>query len=268
MNSTIIDFGFISIKWYSVLILISILIGMFLIEKEANKFNIDKDLLYNLIFGVIISGIIGARIYYVIFNLDYYLHNIIDIIKIWEGGLAIHGAIIFAFIFTYFYSKKHNINIIHIIDLMIPSLMVGQIIGRWGNFFNSEAHGMQVSLEFLEKIHIPKFIIDGMNINGVYYHPTFLYESMWNLIGLLIIIFIIRKIKIIKVGDITSFYLIWYSIIRFYIEALRTDSLIVFNFKIAQIVSIILFIIGLIMFIYNRVNKNTKQYYEIEYGDD
>ncbi len=258
MNSNIIEFGFISIKWYSVLILLAILIGIKLVEKEAVKLNIDKDILYNLIFGVIISGIIFARLYYVIFNLDYYLNHVIDIFKIWEGGLAIHGAIIGGVLYTIYYTKKHNINTMQMIDIFIPALILGQVIGRWGNFFNKEAHGPVVSLTFLQNIHLPKFIIDGMNINGVYYHPTFLYESMWNLLGFIIIIFIIKKLKNIKIGDVTGFYLIWYSIIRFAIEKMRTDSLMFMNLKVAQIISIVLFVIGIILIIKNRiVNKRT-----------
>lgn len=260
MDGTLINLGFISIKWYSILILISILIGIKILESESNKFNLNKEYLYNLIFGVVIFGIIGARIYYVIFNLDYYSKNLIDIFKVWQGGLAIHGAILGGVIYTIYYTKKYKLNTIHIIDLFIPALILGQIVGRWGNFFNKEAHGLKTSLEYLNSLHLPKFIIDGMNIDGAYYLPTFLYESLWNLLGLIIIIFIIRRLKNIKVGDITGFYLIWYSFIRFFIEGLRTDSLMLGDFRVAQIISIILFITGVILIIKNRVDKNSKLY--------
>ena len=265
MNTTVIDLGFISIKWYSILILVSLLIGIKILEREASRFNLNKDFLYNLIFGVVISGIISARIYYVIFNMDYYSKNLLDIFKIWEGGLAIHGAILGGVIYTTYYTKKYKLNTMHIIDLFIPALILGQIIGRWGNFFNKEAHGQATSLEFLNNLHLPKFIIDGMNINGIYYQPTFLYESLWNLIGLIIIIFIIKKLKNIKVGDITGFYLIWYSIVRFFIESLRTDSLMLFDIKVAKLVSIILFIFGVIIIFRNRINKNSKYYNKQDY---
>ena len=145
--------------------------------------------------------------------------------------------------------------------------MIGQVIGRWGNFFNGEAHGSVTTLSYLKSLHLPDFVIEGMKINGIYYHPTFLYESMWNLIGLLIIIFIIRNIKKLKVGDITGFYFIWYSLIRFFIESLRTDSLMLFNFKVARIISIILFIVGLILIINNRINKNKKYYNNVNYSN-
>lgn len=265
MNGILIDLGFISIKWYSVLIAFSILIGIFILERGINKFNLNKDTLYNLIFGVVICGIIGARIYYVLFNISYYSKNIIEIFEVWNGGLAIHGAILGGIIYIIYFTKKNQLNTIHIIDMFVPVLLLGQIIGRWGNFFNMEAHGGVTTLEFLKSLNLPNFIINGMNINGNYYHPTFLYESVWNLIGLIIIIFLIKKIKNLKVGDITGFYLIWYSSARFIIEGMRTDSLLFLNFKIAQIISIILFIVGVIFIARNRLKKEIEYYNRVNY---
>ncbi len=159
---------------------------------------------------------------------------------------------------------------IRITDICVPSLLFAQAVGRWGNFFNQEAHGAATSLEHLKALHLPQFIINGMNINGIYYEPTFLYESILCLIGFITILFI-RRGKYTKVGTVTSFYLMYYSVVRFFIESMRTDSLMLGGFKVAQIVSIILFLIGLgnIMLIsrkskfedlYNNVYKNEMRF--------
>ena len=135
-------------------------------------------------------------------------------------------------------------------DMASVGLITGQIIGRWGNFFNGEAHGPATTLEFLQKLHLPDFIIKGMYINGTYYHPTFLYESVWNLIGLIIML-IIRRTKRIKIGQISGFYMIWYGIGRFMIESLRTDALMFKDFRVAQVASIILIVVGIIFVLMN-----------------
>ena len=201
-----------------------------------------------MFFYLVIISILGARIYYCIFNLDYYGKNLIDIFKIWEGGLAIHGGIIAGFIFICFYSKKKKLNLIELLDIFAPALALGQCIGRWGNFFNQEAFGSEATLSTLKNLHIPNFIIDGMYIDGAYHHPTFLYESLGCLI-IFIILVIIRNRKHTKEGQVAGIYLILYGIIRFFIESLRTDSLMFFNFKMAQIVSIIMILIGIYLFI-------------------
>ncbi len=246
----------INIYWYSICILIGVILAYILITKESKKHNIDKDIISDLIFYTLIVGILGARIYYVIFNLDYYMQNPIDIIKIYNGGLAIHGGIIFGVLFVYFFTKKKKLNFVKILDICAPAVILAQAIGRWGNFFNKEAHGSIVLIEKLKSMHIPKFIIDGMYIDGNYYYPTFYFESIWCIIGFIILMFI-RKNKNVKIGVQIGFYLIWYSIGRFFIEALRTDSLMLFNLKMAQIVSIIGVIIGIILII---LSKNKEKY--------
>ena len=248
MNDVLIDLGFITIKWYSVLMLIALLLGIFIINREAKRFNINDNFITNLLFWTIIIGIIGARLYYVIFEWDYYSAHPTEILKIWEGGIAIHGAIIFGTLFIIFYTKKYKISTLKITDIIVPALCLGQVIGRWGNFFNGEAHGPETTFAFLNSLHLPQFIIDGMNINGKYFQPTFLYESLWNLICFILLI-VLRRRKHLKIGTLTSIYLMWYSVGRFFIEGLRTDSLMLGEFRIAQIISIVLFIIGFIIFI-------------------
>ena len=262
---SVISLGPINISLYSLCILVGIILAFILIRKESKRFNIKDDFISNLIFWCVIYGIVGARIYYVLFNLDYYLHSPIEIIKVWNGGLAIHGGIIAGLITLIYFCKKEKISIIKILDISCIGLIVGQACGRWGNFFNMEAYGSEVTRGFLENLHLPEFIINGMHIGGHYYHPTFLYESLFCVLGLIIML-LIRRIPKIKQGMIISFYLVWYGILRYFIEALRTDSLMLGNIKVAQLVSILFILLGIIGFIlsiikkidYNKIEKNIK----------
>lgn len=254
-------FGY-DIRWYSLLILIGVVIGYFLISIETKRFKISSDFMFNMFFWTLIIGIAGARLYYVIFNWDYFGSHVGEIWQLWEGGLAIHGGVILGILTIWIYSKKQGIRLARILDIFAPSLLLAQAIGRWGNFFNSEAYGVATTLKHLKSLHIPDFIINGMYINNVYYTPTFFYESIWCLIGFIIII-IFRGKKFTKVGQTTAFYLVWYSFGRFFIESMRTDSLIFLGFKQAQIVSLIMLIIGVVLFIIT--SKKSK--YEDLYND-
>ncbi len=256
MNPIAIKIGIVSIYWYSIILVVAFLLGGLLALKEAKKRNIQTDVMIDYFFYLVPISLIGARLYYVIFNFSYYQENLIDIFKVWEGGLAIHGGVIAGLLVTYFYTKKKDIPLLKMTDIMVVSLILGQAIGRWGNFLNQEAYGPAISLSGLESLHIPKFIIDGMNIGGVYYQPTFLYESIWCLIGF-IIIYLIRRFKKNNVGEVTSYYLVWYGIGRLLIEGFRQDSLMLFDFKVAQIVSAIMILVGIIIFNYS-LNKNVK----------
>lgn len=247
MNNVIITINGFSIYWYSVIMLVAILVGGFIAIREAKKFDIPKEYMTNLFFYMIPIAYIGARIYYVLFNLDYYRQNMSEIYKIWEGGLAIHGGIILGLLWLIIYAKKYKIKPILMTDIVCVGLIIAQAIGRWGNFMNQEAHGGEVSLEFLQKLNLPEFIINGMHIDGVYYHPTFLYESVLCFIGFIFLI-IIRRRRHIKLGQTTSLYLMWYGAVRFYVESLRTDSLMFSEFRIAQVVSVVMFVSGFIMF--------------------
>ena len=263
MNPEIFRIGDFSIRWYSVLILVGIIIGFILAEREGKKFNLPKDFIFNLGFWVVIFGVIGARLYYVIFNFGMYKDNLIDIFKVWNGGLAIHGGIIAGLITLIIYCHINKVNFLRVADIVVPSLILAQAIGRWGNFFNGEAHGPVTTLANLENLHIPSFIIKGMNIDGIYYHPTFLYESLWCILGFILIIIIRKYYKYLKSGQLTCFYMMWYSIGRFLIESLRTDSLMLGDFKVAQLVSLLMFILGFIFFVYLCFNKLKKdQYYD------
>ena len=220
-----------------------------------------------MVFWTLIFGLIGARLYYVIFDWSYYSVNISEIWKVWNGGLAIHGGIIAGLLTILIYTKKYNLRVTRYLDFIVVGLIIGQSIGRWGNFFNSEAHGLATSLEHLQNLHIPEFIIDGMKINGVYYTPTFLYESIACLIGF-IVLCIVRRNKYTKVGTPTALYLIIYGIIRFFIERSRTDSLMFGGFKIAMIVSVVMIIIGVIMLIINSKKGKFEDLYNDKNNKD
>lgn len=264
MNPILIQIGNLKIYWYSVMILIGIILGSNLIIRENKKQNMSMTKISDMIFFSLIFGIIGARIYYVLFNISYYKNDLLSIFKFWEGGLAIHGGIIAGTIYIIIYTKKHSLNTLKIFDIFAPGIIIGQAIGRWGNFFNSEAHGPITTLEHLKNQHIPQFVINGMQINNQYYIPTFYYESLWCLAGLILIL-IIRRLSKIKNGQIVSIYLIWYGIGRFIIESLRTDSLMLNTLKQAQIISVLMIIVGIILIItsirnqpYNKENANAK----------
>jgi|SRR5574344_114009 phosphatidylglycerol:prolipoprotein diacylglycerol transferase len=260
MNPIIVSIGNFDLRWYSVLMLIAVIIGIYLIEREAIRFNVKKDFMFNMAFWAIIFGFLGARIYYVIFNFSSYSDNLIDIFKIWNGGLAIHGGIIAALLTIIVYCKKYNVRVIRYLDFIVVPLLLSQAIGRWGNFFNSEAHGVATTLEHLEALHLPTFIIKGMKIEGVYYTPTFLYESIACFI-LFIIFIIVRRSKYLKVGTMTALYLIGYGVIRFFIEMSRTDALMIGAFKIAQIVSIIMVTIGIVILMINARKSKFEDLY-------
>ena len=257
MNPILINLGFIQIRWYSVLILVAFVIGYFLVINRCKKKNISIELINDMCFYLIIVCILGARLYYCLFEMEYYSKHLIDIFKIWEGGLAIHGGIISGLIFLYFYTKKKKLNVLELIDIFAPALVLGQAIGRWGNFFNSEAFGPVTSLSTLKEIRIPDFIINGMYIDHAYHHPTFFYESVGCLI-IFIILIIVRNHKSIKDGQIVSIYFIGYGIIRFLIEGLRQDSLMFFNLKIAQVVSIMMILAGIFLYIKPYIIKKKK----------
>ena len=251
MDPVLFNIGKIEIRWYSILILVSFFVALFVVTREAKKFGIKSDFIFNMLFWTLVIGVVGASLYYVICDWAYFKDNVSEIFKVWHGGLAIHGGIIAGLITTIVYTKRYNLRTIRYLDFCVVGLIIGQAIGRWGNFFNSEAHGVATSLKHLEALHIPHFIIEGMKIDGVYYTPTFLYESVFCLIGFIILL-IVRRNKYTKVGDVTASYLIMYGIIRLFIETSRTDSLMFLGFKIAQLVSIVMILVGIILIAVNR----------------
>lgn len=248
MDRVFLEIGPITIYWYSIFILAAVLVGYNIIFNYSKKVGYKSSAIVDMLFYLVVWAIVGARLYYVIFNFSVYQDNLLEIFMLWKGGLAIYGAVIAGAIYIYYYCRKHELNFIKVLDIFSLSLLLGQAIGRWGNFFNSEAYGGITTYEAMHSLGIPEFIIRGMYIEGAYRQPTFLYESIWCLIGVSIL-FIIRKKYYTKEGQQIYFYLIWYGIGRFFIEGFRSDSLYIGTFRISQIVSIVMIIIGIIGYI-------------------
>lgn len=244
----------IDIYWYAILIVSAILIAFLILKINNKKCNIEyKDILDLSIFLIPIS-IICARLYYVIFDLEYFLENPSQIFNIRDGGLAIYGGIIGGVITCYVFCKKRNIRFLDLLDYLVPCLALGQAIGRWGNFVNIEAHGVQTDNLFRM----------GIIENGHYIevHPTFLYESICTFLIFIILMFMTKRRKF--AGELTYIYLILYSFERFFIEGLRTDSLMLFSLRISQVLSLVIFVFSCIMLIINitklrKMSKNEEK---------
>ncbi|HEA2711363.1 TPA: prolipoprotein diacylglyceryl transferase [Staphylococcus aureus] len=255
------NLGPLSVRWYGIIIAVGILLGYFVAQRALVKAGLHKDTLVDIIFYSALFGFIAARIYFVIFQWPYYVENPSEIIKIWHGGIAIHGGLIGGFLAGVIVCKVKNLNPFQIGDIVAPSIILAQGIGRWGNFMNHEAHGGPVSRAFLEQLHLPNFIIENMYINGQYYHPTFLYESIWDVAGFIILVNIRKHLKL---GETFFLYLTWYSIGRFFIEGLRTDSLMLTsNIRVAQLVSILLILISISLIVYRRIKYNPPLYSKV-----
>ena len=267
MSRVAIDLGFIQIYWYSIMIALGLLVGITVIIVEAKKQKMSEDDFINLVFGIVLWGIIGARLYYVLFSWEQYSNNLFEILEIWNGGLAIHGGLLFGGIYTIYYTKKRNMNLAKSMDIVAVGIIIGQAIGRWGNFFNQEAYGSVVSLEFLKGLHLPEFIIEGMKIGANYHHPTFLYESLWCIIGFVVLL-IIRRLRYVHTGQIAGSYFIWYGLGRFIIEGLRTDSLMLGSFKVAQIVSALMIITGIVIIVIKQRKSRFDDPYNVREESD
>lgn len=247
-------FGF-EVMWYGILIGFGIVLAFILAYKNAKKKGLNFDVLIDIFLVSFPCAIIGARAYYVIFEWSNYKDDLLSIFNIRQGGLAIHGGLIGAFLAAFIYTRIKKIKFLEYADLVAPSIILAQAVGRWGNFMNSEAHGDVVSKEFILKF--PKFIQDGMYINGQYYNPTFLYESIWDILVCIILVAILYKVKKGYEGVVISSYMILYSIGRFFIEGLRTDSLMFLGLRMAQLISLAGIILGVIfIFIIVKKNKN------------
>ncbi|AMC00049.1 prolipoprotein diacylglyceryl transferase [Aerococcus urinaehominis] len=252
------------IYWYGLIIGLGMFIGISLGCREFKSKRFNEDFILNMLMWAIPIGFIGARLYYVIFEWDYYRHNLSEIVQIWNGGIAIYGGIIAAVLTIYWYCRRQGILFLFILDVMAPYLLLVQAIGRWGNFVNQEAHGGPVSVAFLrETLHLPEFIVQGMYIDGTYYHPTFLYESIWNFVGFAVLSYLRSKPHLLKEGATTALYCIWYGCGRFFIEGMRTDSLMLGPVRVSQILSLILVLAGIIGFIYLQRDKYRIYYSEI-----
>ncbi len=258
------------VAWYGVLITIGMILAVCIAFRLAKKDNISADDLIDLALWSIIFGVIGARTYYVIFTWNEYGYLVtsavsdgtfwgsigaffsnfrdtfINCIAIWEGGIAIYGGVIGGMLVGLVYAKVKKIHILRVYDLLAPAVMIGQIIGRWGNFINMEAHGAETMLPWRMGL-LYGDAATGTWISEQYVHPTFIYESMWNLIGLVIMLLLVRRKKFM--GQSAAFYFTWYGFGRMLIEGLRTDSLYIGPLRVSQLVGLVSFIVGVVLLI-------------------
>lgn len=222
----------VDIMWYGILIGIGMAIAIYIALKEARRNGLDEDKILNAVMIAIPVGVICARLYYVVFSWDYYGSNPSEILDIRGGGLAIHGGLIGGIVSAYIYSRVKKLNFLKLADTLLLGVPIAQAIGRWGNFINGEAHGGPTNLHW------------AITVDGAKVHPTFLYESIWNVIVFLVLF--LRRKKIEFNGEITFLYISLYSLGRFFIEGLRTDSLMLGPLRMAQVISLIFIIVGVI----------------------
>lgn len=265
-----VNLGFAEIAWYAVFILSGIVIASLWTREEFVRKGLDVNFLYDALLWTVPIAIVGARLYYVIFDPNKSYESLIDVVNIGRGGLSIHGAVIAAFVFVYFYTKKKKINFWLIADIVAIGFFIGQIMGRWGNFMNQEAYGPVIESEFILNI-LPNFIKDQMFISGAYHHPTFLYEGLWNVLGLGVLLFLRRK-RWFKLGDLFALYLMWYGLGRgAIIEPLRTggaefDALRIFGQPVNIYLSLILFLGGgaILMYYRHKTIKDLPYYVDLD----
>ncbi|TWI59985.1 prolipoprotein diacylglyceryl transferase [Halalkalibacter nanhaiisediminis] len=262
LSRVFLEIGPFTIYWYGAIIGLGVFLGYMLASRESVKRGMPKETFADLLLYAIPISIISARIYYVIFRWDQFADDPIRVFYIWEGGIAIHGALIGGVLTAYFFAKKHNLSFWQLADVAAPSILLGQAIGRWGNFMNQEVYGRSVSREYLEGLFLPEFIINQMYIDGTYYHPTFLYESLWSLVGVAILLWL-RRLNL-RQGEIFFTYVIWYSVGRFVIEGIRLDYLLIGGvLKTAQVISIVLIVGAVILWIYRRKQPDTPRYHDL-----
>ncbi|MCI8590412.1 MAG: prolipoprotein diacylglyceryl transferase [Clostridiales bacterium] len=233
------------IYWYGIIITFAICIAFLIVLRHAKQEYIKKDDIYDLAIWVILFGMIGARLYYVLTSLDQY-DNLLDTFKIWEGGLAFYGCIIGGALACVVVAKFKKISFAILFDMLSPAVLIGQAIGRWGNFFNAEAFGSAETLDLFGKTFDVSGVVHApwiMQIGNQLVQPTFLYECIWDLIGFVLLSILYKKKK--YNGQICLWYLAWYGFGRMFIEGLRTDSLYIGSIRISQLVGLLCVVFGI-----------------------
>lgn len=264
LNPIAFNLGGIQVHWYGIIIASAVVLATILAVQEAKRRRIDPDSIYDLILWALPVAIITARMYYVIFEWGYYQNHVDEIVRVWDGGIAIYGALIGAGIVVYLFCRANWIPVWLMLDIIAPVLIMAQGIGRWGNFMNQEAFGRITSLTFLQSLHLPHFIIQQMLIDGAYRQPTFLYESLWDILGFIVLMSLRHKKHLFKQGEVFLSYVIWYAFGRFFVEGMRTDSLMLLGIRVSQWLSVILFIgaIGILVFRHKSMRERLPDYLE------
>ncbi len=274
INRAAFSIGPFTVYWYGIMIATGLVLAVIYANKRAAEFGVNKDKLMDIILIGTIGSIIGARAYFVIFSWDKYKNDLLSVFKIWEGGIAIYGAIIGALIFGLLTAKKKGVKYLALTDLALPCFLLGQGIGRWGNFFNIEAFGSNTSMPwgmtsdsivYYLQAHQAELAKIGVTVDpNMPVHPTFLYESIWCLIGFVLFAFYAKHRKFD--GELTLFYAIWYGAERFVVEGLRTDSLMWGKVRVSQALALITVITALCIYIYVRKFRKTKFGDMVPYG--
>ncbi|KRL04833.1 prolipoprotein diacylglyceryl transferase [Liquorilactobacillus oeni] len=253
--------GPLEVHWYGIIIATAVVLAVALAVNEGKKRGISENDIYDLLLWAMPFSIISARIYYVVFEWNYYSQHLNETYRIWDGGIAIYGALIGAIIVVNIFCKRRQISVWLMLDVIAPTVIMAQGIGRWGNFMNQEAHGQKTTFSFLQGLHLPGFIINQMNINGTYYQPTFLYESLWDLGGFVVLLLLRHRKGLFKRGEVFFSYVIWYSFGRFFIEGMRTDSLMLGVMRVSQWLSVILFVAAIVWLFLRRYWKPLNPWY-------
>lgn len=263
INPVAFQLGGLSVKWYGLLMAAGVVVAAWLAISEGQKRQIMSDDFIDFMLWAVPIGFIGARAYYVIFEWGYYSQHPDQIIAIWNGGIAIYGGLLAGLAVLLIFCYNRVLSPWLMLDIIVPGVQLAQVLVRWGNFINQEAYGAKTSLAFLQSLHLPQFVINQMYINGAYRQPTFLYESFFNLIGLILILALRHKKHLFQQGEIFCSYLIWYGLVRFFVEGMRTDSLyIAGTIRVSQALSLVLIVFAIVTIIYRRKRGKNKWYLE------
>ena len=256
MDPIALKLGPLEIRWYALCILTGLLLGVYLASKEAPRRKIRPDDIQDYILWAFPIAILGARLYYVAFSWEMFKEDPLSVFAIWNGGLALYGGLLAGAMVLYAFTRHRFIHSLDFLDVVAPSVMLAQSIGRWGNFFNQEAYGQGVShLDYL-----PEWFRQYLFIDGSYRQPTFLFESLWNLLGFVLVLSLRSRPRLFKQGEIIAFYLIWYGLGRLVIEGLRADSLLFLGLRVSQWLSAVLVLLGLGLIIRQRRRSGVPYY--------
>lgn len=261
LNPIAVKLGAVEIHWYGVIIACGVVLALILSIREGKRQGIAEDYFYDYLLWAIPVAIICARIYYVTFQWPYYVHHPGEIIAIWDGGIAIYGAIIGGFLTLHCFCCARHLSMWTMVDVIAPTLIMAQGIGRWGNFMNQEAFGRVTTRAALVAQHIPNWIIQQMDIGGAYRVPTFLYESLWDLTGFALLMLLRHRPHLFKRGEVFLSYVMWYAAGRFVIEGMRTDSLMLGPLRISQVLSVLFFVSALLIMVVRRRRANLAWYW-------
>lgn len=251
-----------TIHWYGVIIASGVILALWLSIREGKRQGINEDVFYDYLLWALPIAIVCARTYYVVFQWSYYRLHPSEIIAIWDGGIAIYGAIIGGFVTLLVLCHVRQLPVWTMLDVIAPTVILAQAIGRWGNFMNQEAFGTITTKSALMAQHLPMWIIKQMDISGAYRVPTFFYESMWDLLGFVLLVSLRHRRHLFKEGEVFFAYLIWYSLGRFWIEGMRTDSLMWGPIRVSQLLSVLIFVVSIALVLWRRQHSPQLKWYE------